>query len=157
MPTTFRTWLRAERGASAVSLLAIVATLAIIAVIAVPALTKSGASSDQTASATAQAQDQQAQTLLETGQTAMATYAATSNNGYTGVSPGALSAIEPTLITQSTTEAYISAASGSATGYTLVATDPLSGAPFPLTNTSGASPRTCAPAGRGICSASGTF
>ncbi len=159
MPTTLRTWLRAEHGTSPISLIAIVASLVIVAAIAVPAL-KSGASSSsqtgQTAAATAAAQDVQAQTLVQTGQTAMATYAA-SNSGYTGVSPSALSAIEPTLVTASATEAYIASASGTATGYTLVAVNPLTHDTFTLTNTSGATTRTCAPAGHGGCPASGTF
>lgn len=160
MTRALRLWLRAEHGASAISLIATLAALAILAAIAVPALTKSGAaasSSAQDAAATAQAQDQQATALLETGQTAMATYAANTNNGYAGVSPSALSAIEPTLITASTKEAYVSSASGSATGYTLQATNPLTGDTFTLTDNSGVVSRTCAPAGRGGCSAAGTF
>jgi type II secretory pathway pseudopilin PulG len=160
MPTTPATRLRAEHGASPISLLAIVASLVIIAVIAVPAL-KSGASSSsqtgQAAAATAAAQDEQAQTLLETGQTAMATYAASNGSGYSGVSPSALSAIEPTLITASSTEAYITSASGTATSYTLVSVNPLTHDTFTLSNNGGAVSRTCAPAGRGGCSASGTF
>ncbi len=134
--------------------------MAILAAVAVPALTKSGASSSassQDEAATAQAQDQQATALLETGQTAIATYAANTNNGYSGVSPSALSAIEPTLITASTKEAYLSGASGGATGYTLVATNPLTGDTFTLTDNSGVVSRTCAPASRGACSALGTF
>jgi type II secretory pathway pseudopilin PulG len=159
MPTTLRTWLRAEHGASAISLMATVAVLGVIAALLIPAL-KSSSSSTQTsqaAAATAQAQDQQAQTLLETGQTAMATYATTSNSGYTGVSPSALNSIEPTLITSSAKEAYLSGASGTATGYTLIATDPLTGDTFTLSDNGGVVSRTCAPAGRGGCSQSGTF
>jgi Tfp pilus assembly protein PilE len=160
MPTTLRTWLRAEHGASAISLLATVAALAIVAAIAVPSLTKSGVSTPQgaqTGTPTAQAQDQQAQSLLETGQTAMATYAATSNSGYQGVSPSALNAIEPTLITASTKEAYLAAASGTATGYTMESVNPLTGDTFTLSDNSGADSRTCTPAGRGGCTAAGTF
>jgi Tfp pilus assembly protein PilE len=159
MPTTFRSWLRAEHGASPISLMATIAALAIVAVIAMPSLTKSGASTQtgQTATATAQAQDQQATSLLETGQTAMATYAASNDSGYQGVSPSALSAIEPTLITASTKEAYVSAASGTATGYTLVAVNPLTGDTFTLSDNSGVASRTCTPAGRGGCSTAGSF
>jgi hypothetical protein len=159
MPTTFRTWLRAEHGASLVSLLATVAALALMVGIAVPAMNKSGGSSQgsQTGTPTAQAQDQQAQSLLETGQTAMATYAATSNSGYQGVSPSALNAIEPTLLTASPKEAYVAAASGTATGYTMESVNPLTGDTFTLTDNSGVDSRTCTPAGRGGCSAAGTF
>ena len=160
MPTTFRTWLRAEHGASAISLLATVAALAIVAAIAVPSLTKSGVSTTQgskTGTPTAQAQDQQAQSLLETGQTAMATYATTSNSGYDGVSPSALSAIEPTLLTASTKEAYLAAASGTSTSYMMESVNPLTGDTFTLSDNSGVASRTCTPAGRGGCSATGTF
>jgi type II secretory pathway pseudopilin PulG len=160
MLTAVRTWLRAEHGASPISLLATVAALVIVAAIAVPSLTKSGAAgtqASQTGAATAQAQDQQAQSLLETGQTAMATYAATSNSGYQGVSPSALNAVEPTLLTASTKEAYLAAASGTATSYTMEAVNPLTGDTFTLTDNSGVASRTCTPAGHGGCTASGTF
>ena len=160
MPITFRTWLRAEHGASAISLLATLAALAILAAIAVPALTKSGVSApqgSQTGTPTGQAQDQQAQALLETGQTAMATYAATSNSGYQGVTPSALSAIEPTLLTASTKEAYLAAASGTSTSYMMESVNPLTGDTFTLSDNSGVASRTCTPAGRGGCSATGTF
>jgi Tfp pilus assembly protein PilE len=160
MPTAFRTWLRAEHGAGAISLLATVAALAIVAAIAVPSLTKSGVSStqgSQTGTPTAQAQDQQAQSLLETGQTAMATYATTSNSGYDGVSPSALNAIEPTLLTASTKEAYLAAASGTSTSYMMESVNPLTGDTFTLSVNGGVASRTCTPAGRGGCSATGTF
>jgi hypothetical protein len=160
MPTTFRTWLRAEHGAGVISLLATVAALAIVGALAIPALKQSGASGaqgNQNAMALAQAQDQQAQSLLETGQTAMATYAATSNSGYQGVSASALNAIEPTLLTASAKEAYLAGASGTATSYTMESVNPLSGDTFTLSDNSGVTSRTCTPAGRGGCSASGTF
>ena len=158
MPTAFRTWLRAEHGASAISLLAIVATLAIVAAVAIPALTKSRtAATNQGAAATAQAQDAAAPTLLAGAQTAIATYAASGTSGYSGVSPSALQSVEPNLVTSSTTETFLSAASGTPTGYTLVATDPATGDTFTLTSSNGVITRTCAPAGRGGCLASGTF
>jgi Tfp pilus assembly protein PilE len=160
MLITFRTRLRAEHGASAISLLATLAALAIVAAIAIPSLTKSGVTAQpgsRTGTPTAQAQDQQAQTLLETGQTAMATYATTSDSGYQGVTPSALNAIEPTLLTASTKEAYLAAAAGTSTSYMMESVNPLTGDTFTLSDNGGVAVRTCTPAGRGGCSAAGTF
>ncbi len=153
--------LRAEHGASVISLLGVVATLAIIAALAIPALKGSGSTSTgaaaQGASATAQAQDVQATNLLSTAQTAMATYAASNDSGYQGVSAAALQSIEPTLITSSRTEAYVAQASGTATDYTVTVVNPLTANTFTLSDNGGAVTRTCTVAGRGGCGSGGTW
>jgi hypothetical protein len=95
--------------------------------------------------------------LLDIAQTAMATYSASSGNGYTGVTPAALSSIEPTLITASSNQAYIASASGSTDSYTITAVDPLTGNSFTLANTAGAATRTCTVAGRAGCPPAGTW
>jgi len=148
-----------ESGASAISLLAVVATLGIVAAIAIPALHQSSSStssSSQTA-ATGQAQDVQAKNLLVDAQTAMATYAASNGTGYTGATPAALSAIEPTILTSSTTQAYLASVDATQASYTLVAVDPLTGNSFTLANSGGATTRTCTTAGRGGCPPGGTW
>lgn len=151
--------LRGERGASMVSVLATLVAVAVIGVVVVPALTKSsdGAQSAQVSSAPPKAQDVAAETLAQTAQTAMATYSASSGNGYAGATPAALNQIEPTLITASTSEAYLASVAATSDSYTVVAEDPLTGDGFTLADNAGAITRTCTPAGRGDCSAGGTW
>ncbi len=158
-PSTIRSWLGAERGASAISLLAALAALAGIAALMIPALSKSGTtpSAGQPAAATAQAQDVQAKNLLVDAQTAMATYSASSGNGYTGATPAALGQIEPTLITASTNQAYIASVSATSDSFTVVAANPLTWNTFTLVDTGGALTRTCTVAGRGGCLPGGTW
>lgn len=146
-----------------ISLIAIVASLAIIAALAIPALKQvstagsGGSGSTSDAAALGQAQDVQAKTLLMDAQTAMATYAASNGTGYTGATPSALAAIEPTILTASTNQAFLSSVDASQGSYTLVAVDPLTGNTFTLANTGGATARTCTAAGRGGCPAGGTW
>lgn len=150
--------LGAEHGAGVVSLLAVLASVAIIGVVAVPALTKGGSSStNQTAAATGAAQDVQAKNLLLDAQTAIASYASSNTSGYSGATPATLAGLEPTIVTSSTTQAYLASVTASADSYTLVAVDPLTGNSFTLANTSGAVSRTCTASGRDGCPAGGTW
>ena len=139
--------LQQDEGFTLIELLVVILIIGILAAIAIPTFL------NQKNKAT----DASAESLARTAATAMETYATTNNGGYSGANAASLNSIEPSLrITASTTSAYLSSASGTATSYTVIATSP-SGNTFTLTNNGGQETFTCATAGKGTCSASGTW
>ncbi len=152
--------LRAEPGFSAISLIATVAIIGILAATALPQLTKGGGGQggqSQTGQALVEAQDVQAKTMATDAQTAMATFAASNDQGYTGVTPGALASIEPTLVTSGTNQPYVASVSGTQSSYVVTVINPLTHNTFTLSNTGGAVSRTCTSPGVGGCPAGGTW
>jgi type IV pilus assembly protein PilA len=136
-----------ENGFTLIELLVVILIIGILAAIAIPTFLNQKN----------KAGDAAAESLSRTAATAMETYATTNNGSYSGANAASLNSIEPSLRTApSTTSAYLSSASGTASSYTVVATAP-SGNAFTITNNGGQSTFTCTTAGKGTCSAGGTW
>jgi type IV pilus assembly protein PilA len=136
-----------QKGFTLIELLVVILIIGILAAIAIPTFLNQKT----------KASDASAESLSRTAATAMETYATTNNGSYSGSSAAALNSIEPSLrTTTSTTSAYLSSASGTASSYTVVATAP-SGNTFTITNNAGQSTFACTTAGKGTCSAGGTW
>jgi hypothetical protein len=88
----------------------------------------------------------------------METYATNNNGSYANATPAQLNQITPALSTTvSTTQAYLSAASGTGTSYSISAISPTDTATFTLSNTNGTEAFTCTPANTGACNAGGSW
>jgi prepilin-type N-terminal cleavage/methylation domain-containing protein len=107
-----RRGLRQESGFTFVELLVVCLIIGVLAAIAVPSF----------ASQKAKATNAEAKVLARTAQTAAETIATDNSGGYERVTPAELRKYEPTIgIVASTTHAYVSAATGTSTEYSLTA------------------------------------
>ena len=99
----------------------------------------------------AKANDASAKELVRTAQTAIEIVGTDNDGSYASVSaPTDLSAVEKSINTSSTNgQAYLSAATGSATGYTLVARAAVTGDTFTIVRANGTITRTCSAGGSG--------
>jgi type IV pilus assembly protein PilA len=93
----------------------------------------------------AKANDASAKELARTAQTTMEIVGTENDGSYASVSvPTDLSAVEKSINTSSTNgQAYVSAATGNATGYTVVARAPVTGDTFTIVKVNGTVTRTC--------------
>jgi type IV pilus assembly protein PilA len=131
--------LRRESGFTLIELLVVILIIGILAAIAIPSfLNQKG-----------KANDAGAKELARTAQTAMESWATDHNGAYAGVSsPADLQSIEPTINTNANgQDAYLSQATGSSSGYTVVVAAGTTGDQFSIVKNASTVDHTCSGSG----------
>jgi len=146
MLNRLRQRLSSESGFTLIELLVVILIIGILAAIAIPAFL----------SQTSKANDSAAKTQVGTLQTTMEAYASENNGSFVGGTLAELQKIEPTLKDTSTATANATTIGG-AEEFTVSSTAKGSGNTYTLKNKEGAVTRTCTTAGKGGCSAGGTW
>src|SRR5579862_1975786 len=124
-----------ERGFTLIELLVVILIIGILAAIAIPSFLNQKS----------KASDAAAKELAHSAQVATETYATDNSGSYLNITPAILNQYEATIQTSSGGgNAYVSAITGSATGYSLTVNS-TDGNTFIITRTNGAITRTCTP------------